>query len=537
MIGETISHFRILEKIDEGGMGVIYKARDEKLHRDVAIKILAPKLVEDQDMRDRFLREARSAAAMAHPNIAIIYEVDEADRGIFIAMELVEGETLEAILNRSGSLPLGNLLDLAIQTVEGLAEAHSRKIIHMDLKPQNLMVTPGGRVKILDFGLARPFREEATAGTEAVDAETVILDSPNNRRISGTIQYMSPEQSLGIPVDARSDLFTFGTMLYEMSTGRKPFQGGSVTSTIAKILEADPDPFSRVKADLPVGLERIVLKCLEKKPAARYQKATDLLEDLKRIHRSPATGSNQESGATGTVKPAKRPRSAEEIAISATTIAVFPFSVRGHGEFAYLGDGMADILTTKLHGAGELRCVDAHLILASAAREMGTVPTPDRAREIARRFGAGLFVLGNVLEIGGQLHLEASLYESGSSTASVAQASAQGDAGLIFTMVDALTADLLAGRCGGPGARLTRIAAIIVFRSWKSTRARGAGSNPYIYPTRRGMRRDLLGCASDPWLRLLLVQKMIQKQNLGGSVARQGRVPEHHWTLPGRTVI
>ncbi|MEE9227002.1 MAG: serine/threonine-protein kinase, partial [Acidobacteriota bacterium] len=277
MIGETISHFRILEKIDEGGMGVIYKARDEKLHRDVAIKILAPKLVEDQDMRDRFLREARSAAAMAHPNIAIIYEVDEADRGIFIAMELVEGETLEAILKRSGSLPLGNLLDLAIQTVEGLAEAHSRKIIHMDLKPQNLMVTPGGRVKILDFGLARPFREEAPAGTEAVDAETVILDSPNNRRISGTIQYMSPEQSLGIPVDARSDLFTFGTMLYEMSTGRKPFQGGSVTSTIAKILEADPDPFSRVKADLPVGLEHIVLKCLEKKPADRYQEATDLL--------------------------------------------------------------------------------------------------------------------------------------------------------------------------------------------------------------------------------------------------------------------
>ena len=150
-------------------MGVIYRARDEKLHRDVATKILSPKLVEDQEMRHRFLREARSEAAMAHPNIAIIHEVDEADGNIFIAMELVEGETLEAILKRSGHLPPGDLIPLAIQTVEGLAEAHSRKIIHMDLKPQNLMVTPGGRVKILDFGLARPLRAEAPLGLQATE--------------------------------------------------------------------------------------------------------------------------------------------------------------------------------------------------------------------------------------------------------------------------------------------------------------------------------------------------------------------------------
>jgi tetratricopeptide (TPR) repeat protein/predicted Ser/Thr protein kinase len=263
--GTVISHYKIVEKIGAGGMGVVYKALDTKLDRTVALKFLPPHLLCDAEARERFEHEAKAASALNHPNITTIYEVDEAEGQCFIAMEYVEGKPLSEAF-RDMDLSLDEILDIAIQIGEGLNAAHNRDVIHRDVKPANIMLTTDGRVKIMDFGLAK-----LRGATKLTKTGTTM----------GTLPYMSPEQARGKDVDRRSDIFSLGSVLYELVTGQLPFRGDNEAAIVYSIVNATPEPLARYKSDVPDGLQRIVEKALAKDRQERYQHADDLVADLK----------------------------------------------------------------------------------------------------------------------------------------------------------------------------------------------------------------------------------------------------------------
>jgi serine/threonine protein kinase len=278
MIGQTIDHYRIESKLGEGGMGVVYQARDTHLDRLVAIKVLPPDKVADPGRRQRFVQEAKAASALNHPNIVTIYDI-RAEGGVdFIVMEYIAGRTIEEAIASKGMRP-AQVLKYAVQIADALAKAHGAGILHRDLKPSNIMVTEEGRVKILDFGLAKLLEpsdspEAATLTARQLTEEGAVL---------GTAAYMSPEQAEGRKLDGRSDIFSFGAVLYEMVTGRRPFTGDSRLSMMAKILNEDPKPPGQLAASIPPELEKLMLRCLRKDPARRYQTMADLkvaLEDL-----------------------------------------------------------------------------------------------------------------------------------------------------------------------------------------------------------------------------------------------------------------
>jgi len=290
MIGRVLAHFRVISVLGEGGMGVVYRAEDERLRRQVALKVLPPHLVADEERRLRFLREARAAAAVTHPNIAAIYETGEADGIVFIAMELVEGRTLRALL-LDRPLPTRDALRIAVEIAEGLAEAHKSKVIHRDLKPDNVSIRPDGHVKILDFGLAKLLEPQVDAAQSGLSRlQTISGDMTREGRVFGTVAYMSPEQARGLPTDPRSDQFSFGVTLYEMATGRLPFRGKTATDTLTAVIRDDPEPPSSLSADVPAELDRIIGKCLEKDPEERYQDTRDLVVDLKKLKRVTDSG-------------------------------------------------------------------------------------------------------------------------------------------------------------------------------------------------------------------------------------------------------
>jgi serine/threonine protein kinase/Tol biopolymer transport system component len=266
LTGERIGHFEVYEKLGEGGMGTVWKARDSRLQRIVALKVISAGMTEKVDARHRFWREAQAASALNHPNIVTIYEAGD-DRGqSYIAMELIEGETLD---RRLSSLDLTATLRVAVQIADALSAAHNAGIIHRDLKPGNIMVSSGGGVKVLDFGLAK------LVAAEAVEDTTRTL-ATGHGVILGTVAYMSPEQALGKPLDARSDVFAFGSVLYEMIAGRRAFGGDSKVSTLSEILSVDPPAISELKKGVPPELERIVRRCLRKHPEQRFQSMADV---------------------------------------------------------------------------------------------------------------------------------------------------------------------------------------------------------------------------------------------------------------------
>ncbi len=289
MIGKTLSHFRILEKLGEGGMGVVYKAEDQNLRRLVALKVLPPEVVRDEERRLRFLREARAAAAVSHPNIATIHEVGEAEGVVFIAMELVEGQTLR---QRMGGRPMAmkEALRIATEVAEGLAQAHQAHVIHRDLKPDNVMVAANGHVRILDFGLAKLMHDVREDSDDASRLETISGEMTRAGKVLGTAAYMSPEQARGQEVDARSDIFSFGTTLYEMVTGKAPFQGKTPTDILTAIIRDQPRPASQLNAGVSAELDRIVAECLEKDPRDRYLHTDQLAMDLRKLKRATDSG-------------------------------------------------------------------------------------------------------------------------------------------------------------------------------------------------------------------------------------------------------
>jgi eukaryotic-like serine/threonine-protein kinase len=272
MLGHTISHYRITGKLGSGGMGVVYEAEDVRLPRKVALKFLPEEVADDPDAERRFQREADTIAQLNHPNICTIYEIDRADGRAFIAMECLEGINLKTYMARN-QLSTGAIVEIALQIAAALGSAHAKGIVHRDIKPGNIVVSPEGQVKVLDFGLARRFK---TADTEELGLEGSTIPG----RPMGTANYMAPERILQLPLDPRSDLFSLGVVIFEMATGRLPFAGASPSETVTNVLDNEPVRLTSLAPQHPKGLEDVVRRLLSKKAGDRYPAATELTAAL-----------------------------------------------------------------------------------------------------------------------------------------------------------------------------------------------------------------------------------------------------------------
>jgi eukaryotic-like serine/threonine-protein kinase len=410
MIGKVISHYRILEKIGEGGMGVVYKAEDSKLLRSVALKFLPPNLLVSEDDRKRFVHEAQASAALNHSNIATVFEIDESDAGTFIALEYVEGQSLAEKI-ASGPLKLNDALSIAVQICEGLQAAHERGIVHRDIKSQNIMVTGRGQVKILDFGLAK-----LRGASVVTKAGTTV----------GTMGYMSPEQLRGGAVDHRSDLWAVGVVLYEMIAGRRPFHGDYEDAVGYQITSQQPEHLTAIRSGVPMELERIVTKLLSKNLAERYQSATDLLVDLRTSHKT----LDESSKSSASVVPVASPRRMSRlirIAVGAgalfllvaagvfhfalgpkpsgpiRSLAVLPFvNLSNVADQEYFADGMTDQLITELCKIHSVRVISRTSAMEFKGKHL---PLP----EIARTLNVDGIVTATVLRSGEKVRINAQL--------------------------------------------------------------------------------------------------------------------------------
>ncbi len=364
MSNKTISHYKILEKIGEGGMGVVYEAEDTKLRRTVALKFLPKELTTDPEARERFIQEAQAAGALDHSNICTVYEIDEVDGQTFIVMAYIEGQNLKDRL-KSGFLEIEDALEIVIQVADGLREAHEKGIIHRDIKPANIMLTAKGQAKIMDFGLAK-----LAWGVDLTKTATIM----------GTVAYMSPEQAKGEKVDHRTDIWSLGAMLYEMLSGERPFKVTHDQAVLYAILNGNPIPITTIRKEIPQELEKIIKKSLEKDPKNRYGDISDMLADLKSVSRiSLSTMSDIPS------------------------IAVLPFvNMSADPENEYFSDGLAEDLINALTKITDLHVVARTSSFAFKGEKVDI-------REIGQKLNVDHLLEGSVRKVGNRARITAQL--------------------------------------------------------------------------------------------------------------------------------
>jgi serine/threonine-protein kinase len=414
-VSDAVLHYRILRKLGAGGMGEVYLADDTKLNRQVAIKFMQPDAGGSDRAGKRLLQEARAAARLSHPNICAIYDVAEDAGRTFIVMEYVEGETLDRVLERR-ALGLDDHLRIAIDVADALAEAHVRGITHRDIKPSNVLITPRGRAKVMDFGLA----SAAEPAESATRTQLTIADG-----IAGTVPYMSPEQLRGALVDARSDIFSFGVLLYEMVSGQRPFNAAGTVATVSAILTEEPPPLSRSHGIVPGELQRIVQKCLEKDRERRYQSAADLKLDLERLNRDGASTAGSQSAAIRVPHRTRRIsllvavafvlaaaavlyglRTRSSGAPPANTIgsiAVFPFINSSGDENAdYLSDGITESLINSFSRLSSVRVIARTTMVRYKGKDVDP-------RAVGRDLGVEAALTGRIFRRGDTLAVQADL--------------------------------------------------------------------------------------------------------------------------------
>lgn len=420
MIGQKISHYEILEKLGSGGMGSVYKARDLKLDRFVAIKFLKKELLTNKESRQRFIREAKTVSSLDHPNIAIVHEIDEFEDSIFICMGFYQGETLQDLISQ-GPLPLTDVYSLAIQIARGLAEAHKAGVVHRDVKPANIMVTQNGQVKILDFGLSKGINM-----TELTRQDTIL----------GTAAYMSPEQIQGKPLDHLTDIFSFGIMLYEMITGERPFAGEYGAAVSYSIMHEEPPPIRNNRPEIPDALEDVVLKALSKEESERYQSATEIERDFKAIQDGDSVKTSlRPKIALPTAR--KRTwvlagsilmlglifslftifRSGPKTSGTVNSIVVLPFIFEGSEEnWSWLGDAMTELINTNLDQYNSLQVSGsrqgAQIMQNLGIENPGNI-SKEELKQIARAAKVKNIVSGSLLKTGNKISARATILKTG----------------------------------------------------------------------------------------------------------------------------
>ena len=450
MVGETISHYRILAQIGAGGMGVVYKAYDQQLEREVALKLLPQGLLADEAARKRFRKEALALARLNHPNIATIFEFGNEDGLDFLVTEYIPGITLDTKLS-SGPLNTDEAIRLGVQLATGLAEAHSQGLIHRDLKPGNLRVAPDGRLKILDFGLA-----ELAPRLRSDDVTASLLTQTS--QYAGTLPYMAPEQLRGAIADARTDIWAAGAVLYEMATGKRPFPESGAPLLINAILNSNPVPTSQINKKVPPGLDQVVLKALQKDPTRRYQTAFELRSDLERfmagtlVLQKPKTHFIWPAvlvffvvvfGLAGYFVTRTR-SSGGRIAQSRPSVAVLGFKSLGAGKQQdWLSTALSEMLTTELAAGDKLRTVPGE----NVARAKADLALPDAESlaadtlaKVHNILGANLIVLGSYLDLDGQIRVDVRV-QSASAGEIVARFSQVGTEAQLFDLVRQLGRD------------------------------------------------------------------------------------------------